>query len=116
MYCYESGDGFITHVASRRRIGEIPERPDILTASYDEYSEAYRKHMDAVDKAELVNIGLPYDGKTFNDPDLKSFLERVKYLKDVGYNVPNYVLERIEKEIEDEYDQQLAKSREERPL
>lgn len=116
LYCYESGDGFITHVANRKRIGEIPKLPNVSTTSYDEYAEAYKKHMNAVKKAKLVNIGLPYDSQTFNDPDLESFLKRIKHLKDVGYNVPDYVIEFIMEEIEDERNQPVTGNGEKRSI
>ena len=89
----------MTHVAARKRVGEIPEVPNILTTPSDAWIKAYKEHMDAVEKAELVPIGLSEDGKTFNDPDLESFLETVKLLKNLGYHVPDYVIEEIHEEI-----------------
>jgi len=89
----------VTHVAAGKRIGQIPEVPNILTTPPDEWIKAYKEHMDAVGKSELVPIGFPEDGQSFNDPDLESFLETVKSLKAIGYHVPDYVIEEIQEEI-----------------
>jgi len=86
-------------VASRKHIGLIPEMPNILKVSVDDWLKAYKAQAKALDKSELVPIGLPEDGKSFNDPDLESFLERVKWLKGLGYNVPDYVVEEIQEEM-----------------
>jgi len=100
LYCYaDTSGGYTTHVAARKRIGPIPEMPDILKVSADDWLKGYRAQAQALDESKLKPIGLSEDGKIFNDPDLESFLERVKWLKGLGYNVPDYVIEDIQEEM-----------------
>lgn len=74
LYCYSDvNGGYTTHVAGRRRQGD-----------------------------ELVAIGLPHDGKTFNDATLEEFKERLLSLRAAGYSFPNYVLETVDAEIAEE--------------
>ena len=102
LYCYaDSGGGYTTHVASKKHIGPIPEMPDILKVSVDDWLKAYKAQAKALDESELKPIGLSEDGKTFNDPDPESFLERVKWLKGLGYSIPDYVIDEIQEEIAD---------------
>jgi len=88
-------------VASKKHIGPIPEMPDILKVSVDDWLKAYKAQAKALDESELKPIGLSEDGKTFNDPDPESFLERVKWLKGLGYSIPDYVIDEIQEEIAD---------------
>lgn len=102
LYCYaDVSGGYTTHVAGRKRVGHIPDVPDILTTPSDEWTKAYKTQMAALKSTKLIDIGLPYDGMSFNDDDLESFLDRVNCLKEAGYRVPMYVLEDIEEEIEE---------------
>jgi len=102
LYCYAHVDGgYMTHVAGCRH-KNVPELPAYGSASNSEHWEAYKKQMEFLDTAEIEDIGLEYDGSSFNDPDLESFLGRVLLLKKEGYHVPDYVIERIKEEMEDE--------------
>ena len=111
LYCYEDANGYIVHVASKRRKHSDPEPslwpPDAGKAS----KEVWQAHNALRDKwmseAELVDIGLPHDGGSFRSPDLKGFLDNVQMLKDAGYMVPHWVLADIEAEIEDEFRAEL---------
>lgn len=59
----------------------------------------HKAQLDAVDKCELVKIGLPHDNETFNDSTLEEFRERIIYLRGLGYSCPDYVIETIDQEI-----------------
>lgn len=101
LYCYaDVYGGYTTHVAKMRRKGPISSIPPVGTVTKEEWAIAYQKQMEDLKNMELVPIGLLFDGKSFNDPDLASFLERVIFLKEVGYHVPDYVIEHIKKESE----------------
>lgn len=106
VYCYEDClGGWTTHVASNKRVGEIPTysfAKDDSKEELDRFMREYRAHQDALDKTALVPIGLPHDGETFNDPTLEDFRDTLTMLKDAGYNVPQYVFEAIEEEIKEE--------------
>ena len=101
LYCYaDVYGGYTTHVASLRHKGPIPELPDVRKVSKKEWQAAYNAQHRALNEDNLKPIGLPYDGQSFNDADLQSFLDRVLMLKEVGYHVPDYVIETIEQEKE----------------
>ena len=98
VYVYEDCyGGWTTHVASRR----ITERaPDIFVpgASTEELKanlEAHRKHMEA---AEFVDIGLPCDGKSYNDSTAGECADRLVRLKAMGYIVLDYAIDALREE------------------
>lgn len=98
LYCYHSTHGdYITHVAGRRHIG-VPENPYKIASK--KWWLFHQKQMDFLKTAELKKIGLPYDGESFSDPDLESFLERVNCLKETGYHLSFFVFESIELDLE----------------
>jgi hypothetical protein len=109
LYCYEHVDGgFTTHVAGNRVVGDVPKDMDFPPAgtSKDEVAKwaeeavvSHRAQMAFLETAERKDIGLPHDGETFSDPDLESFLARVTSLRDMGYHVPDFVIESIKDEI-----------------
>ena len=47
-------------------------------------------------------IRLPYKGEEFNDNTLTEFYERIKWLIGLGYKVPDYVLETIKNEMNEQ--------------
>ena len=102
VYCYEDvSGGWTTHVAGMKRIG-VPEAnfPEENTEEGKaKWAAEMKAQMEYLDKAELVPIGLPYDGESFNDGSLQDFRVRLTMLKDAGYNVPTWVFETIDDEI-----------------
>lgn len=103
LYCYESVyGGWTTHVARSKVVGDIPEVPALGSCTPEEWLVFHRAQMDYLETAKRAPIGLEHDGEDFNDPDLQSFLERLKYLRGVGYNFPDYVLANVEQEIAEE--------------
>lgn len=102
LYCYEDcAGGFTTHVAGIRYVFKEPLPPVIILndANMKEWWERHQKVQSMIDEADRVPIGLPYDAETFNDPDLQSFLDRILYLKSLGYRVPEGVIETIKEEM-----------------
>ena len=106
VYVYEScHGGFDIHVAGNRVVGEIP-RADLellLRGNAKAYSELHKAQMEFLENAERKDIGLQYDGESYNEPDLEHLLRRLSILKKEGYNVPEYVFDTIEKEMTDEH-------------
>lgn len=106
LYCYESTDGWITHVAGNRVLGDIPKEPswDLLDPASPDFDlakwiEQHNAIMEFLDKAERVDIDLPYAGEHFIDDDLPSFKSRLMMLRSVGYRFPDYVLEQVDEEM-----------------
>ena len=103
LYCYEYCEGgWTTHVASNRIVGDVPQVLNLLTADRDEWVASHKAACAFLDTAEHQEIGLPYDGETFNDPTLEAFRDRLMHLRYLGYNFPNYMLQTIDDEIAEE--------------
>lgn len=101
LYCYESTcGGFTTHVASSKIMFTEPLPPEVdLLEDVDGYMQRHNKVMELVKTSPKEPIGLPYDGQSFNDPDLQSFLARLEQLKAAGYRFPDSVIEAVKAEI-----------------
>lgn len=104
LYCYEdAGGGWTTHVAGRRRIGEVP--PDFWDKfvaqeiTPKEYTKLHNEQMEVLSTLPFEDITLPHAGETFNDPTLGAFKARLVHLRSLGYHFPDYVLDTIDKEI-----------------
>lgn len=103
LYCYESDEGYCTHIASQRRVLPIPQHnlDDFDSSNFEKINEL----ADLAQNEDLnpsFPIGLPHDGESFTDGDLESFLERLKYLKKVGYLFSDRVIECVEEELKQE--------------
>lgn len=105
LYCYEDCmGGWTTHVAASRIAWTEPLPPEDGDIMGDEeqvkrWMQRHNKVMELVRTSPKQNIGLPYDGQTFNDEDLPSFLNRLQHLKEVGYQFPDFVIEAVKAEI-----------------
>ena len=99
LYCYyDCAGGITTHVAGRRLVGDIPEVPSISNKSVStkQWLKLHKKQMNWLETAKRVDIDLPYDGESFNDPDLESFKARLTELREIGYNFPDYLFDENE--------------------
>ena len=94
--CY---GGWTTHVAWGRHtnpVGPIPKTPhEWWTEEAVAAREAQRKWLDA---AVVIPIGLPHDGKSFNDETPGECANRLEKLRALGYNVPQYAIDVLRKE------------------
>lgn len=100
VYCYYStGDFYATYVAGNRLVIDLPRLPDL---DHPRFLDIHREQMALMENAKREPIGLSRDGQSFSDPDLKSFRARLESLRDEGYNVPAFVFEDIEEDIETE--------------
>lgn len=103
LYCYEDvRGGYTTHIASNRVVGEVPPVPDILEVVPEEWVAACNAQDAFLGTVQREPIGLPFDGQTFNDPGLESFLARLIELRAAGYRFPECVLNDVKAEIEQE--------------
>ena len=98
LYCYESTSGYwVTCVAYNRIIDYIPEI-DWSASSYVINLQMEAQH-EILCSARREDIGLPYDGEMFQDYNLEDLLDRILWLREVGYRCPDYVIEAIREEI-----------------
>lgn len=102
LYCYYGGN-YITHVAENKIVfeEELPPHIELSEDNIEKYLERYKKVMDIVHESKHVKIELPYSGQTFQDDSMEEFLVTVKMLKETGYNVPDWVIQNIEEEMEE---------------
>lgn len=107
LYCYaDVRGGYTTHVAGNKAIGDVP-RVDMVgllngSASPEEVAKQHAAQHEFLMNCERRPLGLPHDGQSFNDPDLESFLARLLSLRAAGYRFPDYVLDSVREEIEEE--------------
>ena len=66
------------------------------------WTVARRAMFAELEEIDSEPIGLPHDGARFNDPNLVAFLERIRYLREAGYNIPEDLESDILEEMEDE--------------
>jgi hypothetical protein len=102
VYVYEdSAGGWTTHVARVRVLGTVPPAPRLDDPDFVRKAPiALRAQHEYVMNAIRQPIGLPHDGKRFNDPSPGECAARLQRLKDMGYLVPDYAIEALMKEQE----------------
>jgi hypothetical protein len=100
VYVYDADNGIATFVAARKHVFAEPLPEPVPIEDVDAWLERYVAVQKIVDGAELVPIGLPYDGE-FRDgqtPDeAAAWLEE---LRDTGYRVPQYAIDGLREEAE----------------
>jgi hypothetical protein len=108
IYCYESvNGGYAIYVASKRHVIEnLP--PPIENMDWNDpvkTKEWCQRHSDIlklVETAKLVKIGLRHDGEFFNESSPTRAAQRLVELQNIGYNVPDYAIEALLEEAEEE--------------
>lgn len=103
VYVYESDNGFVIHVAGARYTTEIPNVPPMPSGgTYEEWKEWFNLHnkqMKAVSSAPTKTIGGDYDSQTFICETAEETLDKLKDIKEHGYNVPDFAFESLKEEI-----------------
>ena len=109
VYAYEHVDGYFSvNVAGRKRVfpDDFPTDPwmDFFAQKIDSetFTKRYREYHDLMDALPFQDLTIPSVGKCFEEPDLESFLARMKALKDEGAHIPDGVIEGIEEELAEE--------------
>ena len=101
LYCFaDVGGGYTTYVAGKRLVTKLPKNVDLTSENVETWFKVHEKQMNMLESAEYENINLPHAGKSFNDPTLKKFFERIIYLKELGYHIPDYVIDQIMEELD----------------
>jgi hypothetical protein len=106
LYIYaDCAGGYTTHVAGSRYVGDtpIPEIPEGWFKLPAAQREAlWDAQADWIKTARLEPINLPHAGESFFSLDADQTVERVKELRRLGYNFPDFVLSALEDEARDE--------------
>jgi hypothetical protein len=101
IYCYESvGDFFAIHVAGNRIVfcEPLPPPVEFKQGDFDAWLARDRAVMDIIERSERVAIGLPHDGESFDEPDAEAAANRLEYLKNLGYSVPQFAIDALREE------------------
>lgn len=99
VYAYESVEGYVTHVACNKRTGFITPL-DYSTS--ERLTKTYTQQMKDLKNTQFELLNLPYDGETLTDDTLEDFKDTMTGLKNVGYNIPDFVFEIIDEELSQE--------------
>jgi hypothetical protein len=102
VYVYGSvGDFIAIHVAGNRVTPDTPPPAGIGDwwargkAGIADYM-AREKAVEAwLATAERKPIGLPHDGESFEEPDEEAAAVKLEYLRELGYNVPQYAIDAL---------------------
>lgn len=102
VYAYDTGPLIIIHVASNRYVladgDTLPEEVNIADASPEEYLAYNRELSDVLSRADLVPIGLPFDGESFTEAGPAAAYERLVSLREAGYRVTQSALDALAEE------------------
>lgn len=92
VYCYQGANGYVTHVASMRVLGDIPHLPTFpANLSGDEASAwvaAHEAQMEYLEYSQKEAISLPHAGKTILNETEIEMQATLWMLKDLGYHIP----------------------------
>ena len=97
VYVYESADGWITHVAAKRRAARAPELNWSTQERWTQTHAAQRAFLDDPNNPSLP-IGLSEDGKTFCDESPAACAAQLLRLREIGYQVPQDAIDALQEE------------------
>ena len=104
VYVYANVSGYwTTHVANLRIAEEYPH-PDpysyemVSKTPNDEWTKQIKAYHEWLDTVDHKPFGLPHDGQTFNDKTPQDCAKTLRKLRDLGYRVPDGVIEELEAE------------------
>lgn len=108
VYVYSSvGDYIAIHVAANRVTPTAPRPPEIGDwwnrgpAGVDEWMARHAAVDAWLATGERKKIGLPHDGESFDAEDEAAAAEKLEYLRDLGYQVPQFVIDALKAEDEE---------------
>lgn len=103
VYVYADVSGvWVTHVASVRFRSGRPPALDFSTIETAQATVAAQRAWLDRNFSQLIPIGLPHDGATFQDPDPGACADRLEGLKALGYEVPDYAIAELRAEAAEE--------------
>lgn len=100
VYVYEScHGGFTTYVAARRRAKRIPDIDWTSDETIRASIAAQREALDDPDNV-FIDLNLGADGAMFNDPSAKDCADRLIWLREKGYRIPQFAIDALREEGE----------------
>lgn len=96
-YVYESEEGWVTHIASRRNDAGKPPPYDLSSAEAIVASAKRRERWHEMYQ-DYTDIELPEAGESFVHHTPKECAENLKRLKAIGFDIPQYVIDELEEE------------------
>lgn len=104
IYLYaDVNGGYTCHVASKKRVAAepcppLPTHKELEAMSVEEFRAILQAQRDWAEEADLIPIGMEYDGKSFYSYDRDEMVEILKKLKRVGYRMPEWLIDEIANE------------------
>lgn len=106
LYCYESNDGFVTHIAESRqrlwfRIFHYLTDKRFPMGKGETYRVwRFIQYFSFTFPRGLMykKIKLPYAGESFTDPTEADMFKRIRDLISLGYKIPTYLQDEINAE------------------
>jgi len=106
VYVYaDVNGGYTCHVAGMKCVGDtpIPKMPERYgDVSPEEFVLRHQQQQKWLESAKREPIGLPHDGQSFYCLDRDSMVDTLKMLKEEGYVMPDYLIEAIQGEDDEE--------------
>lgn len=103
LYIFDVGYGISINIAGNRvKFSEpLPEKVAFDIENLGPYTDRDREVSRIVQNSERENINLPYAGEAFvlSPEETINFLHE---LRELGYRFPDYVIETIQEEIDEE--------------
>ncbi len=95
VYVYQSAEGWTTHVAGNRLVGDTPIPHIDFEQGFatEAFGEQVTAQMTWIKTARRVPIGLPMDGAMFIDATPGACAEKLENLQALGYRVPQIVID-----------------------
>jgi hypothetical protein len=99
VYVYACVSGkWTTHVAARRHTFTETLPPPVDDPFSEEGFARHQRVSRMVEHATLVSIGGRHDGESFDDDTPGECADRLEYLRQCGYNVPQYAIDELREE------------------
>lgn len=111
LYCYESSEGWMTHVAGNRVHWKVDLPPDVEIEFFKNgrvKKGAISRHtrrwvqvmrlLDDESNYDRKPIGLEYDGASFCDDSPEDWLLTLEMLRGEGYRFPTFVIDNAKEE------------------
>jgi hypothetical protein len=102
VYCYESAEGFMVHVAGNRVVFDEELPAPVSLEDVEEFVRRDQRVLAMVATAGREPIGLPHDGETFVLDTPGACADKLVELAALGYVVPQTAIDALREEAAEE--------------